>query len=236
MATKRRKLVFAGVCAGLLLLSFWLMIQRSNDGPEYKGHHLNEWVGALISDADIETDFEPSVTDIREAVRATGSNNIPLLVHWIETDTDNTALNRMFKVLPDWFNQLPIFNGPANSELVREDTARGAAAAFKFLGDKGTNAIPRLTQIVLTGNEPARERALDALRLIGNAAVPSVLSIAATPDPRESPVRFMAIGILSLHTNDITVRTFLAEATNDPDHHVASDAADALRGENSYNY
>jgi hypothetical protein len=233
MATKRRK-IFIGIGAVVLVISaiaFW----PARD-PMYKGHHLSEWVALSNHYVDDKTKFDPSETEILEAVMATAPNNIPLLIDWISGNTDFPLLARILEVMPRsaTLHIAKIIIGPLRR---RYERANGAAHAFKVLSsEQGAAAIPQLQKIVATGRLSSRERALNALIFIEKPAIPALVSIASTDDPSAPPIRFMAMGALSRNTDEPIVQAFLIKAAKDTNAQVALVARESLTGKNIYRH
>lgn len=234
MTTKRRRVVITLAFVAIVALTY--VLTRSEKEPIYKGHRMSEWLAVSAGYEGDESEFNPSGDEFLEAVNATATDNIPLLVDWISFDTENALMIRVFELLPQSATQLTIFTPVVRSLKRKVGRANGAVLAFRLLKSRGAPAIPKLRTIIASGNYSAQQRAIDALVYIDTPAVPALLSIAAIQESRQSQPRFAAIAALSLHIDDPSVRTFLTNAAKDANPHVALLAQQSLHGTNNYGY
>lgn len=234
MASKRRKLLIGFTCLVLLpICAFFFWPEKD---PMYKGHHMSEWLVLSYPHAEDKRSFNPSESEIWNAVMATAPKNIPLLIDWISADTDlPSPVGTIIYLMIRWHVPDSAVKTFLSGYERANARANGAAHAFKlFDSTQGATAIPQLKTIIATGKESARQRAFNALVYINKPALPALISIAATNNPSGSPIRFMAIGALSRHTDDPLVRKFLTKAATDTNAQVALIARESLNGRNSY--
>ena len=227
--TKCRKLVFLLACISAIGL---VCILVHTPDPVYQGHRLSEWMGQM-SQSDQATNgvFHPSETDVRAAILALGTNNLPLLAHFISFDSSKSVFIPVFHVMPLWFNRLSVFDYVGDWEERGNGRAYAATEAFKILGPAGTPAIPQLADILWHGSLVPGANALRALGYMGEPALPTILIAANLTN---CPTRYLAIRSFWAHTNNPDVYRFLTNALADPNPHVSSEAADALKGVELY--
>jgi hypothetical protein len=190
----RRGLLFlllpALVCAIFLLPGY-------QAGPVCRGRHLSEWI-ALRQTYEGK---EPATSAIREI----GTNAIPSLLDWIayEPPYFSYHLKPGYEALPKFLThtrpvQTLLFNTKAS------DRAQDAMDAFSALGPLALPAIPELIRrINNTNTTPTRIRATIALAHIGDAAVPTMISMLTSPEGAADLWLMQWIGMLGTNARPL---------------------------------
>lgn len=151
---KRTVVVVVGLIA---LVLGWKLTHKSE--PEYKGQPFSNWVLEIHYEAFDDPALQPTKSEIRDVVLTIGTNNLPLLAHWISYEHEKSISVRIFRVMPDWLAQLRIFESLIKKEDRKPDLAQCAVDAFEIIGGKGAPAIPDLKQILRTGSSISSSRA-----------------------------------------------------------------------------
>ena len=168
------------------MVAFW----PGKREPEYNGKRLSEWL-ALQSDHPADT---------AHAIRAIGTNGLPVLVSWAELQ------------VPEWRYNLAIgygrFPRPIHSDSLadffinRKATMRSfnCVFAFRVLGTNASAAIPELSRFVMDARNRDRRNAALALAYIGGRdALPPLL--AALEDKTAPDIRRALIAGAIPHLN-----------------------------------
>jgi HEAT repeat protein len=176
--------------------------------------------------------FSATENEVREALVLLGTNNLPLLVRWIDWEhtLKTRAVRAVFNVSPNWLLQSGIFDFMVTE---RRDLALSLRAmeVFRVLGPRAAPAIPRLTQLVMKRDPASGRSVLRAMEHIGEPSTPAIVSLASSS---KCPCRIDAVGLLWAHTNSPAVRIVLISAKSDPDLDVRRAAIHALNGEPSF--
>src|SRR5262245_11583533 len=100
--------------------------------PEYNGKKLSEWLALQRERPD----------DVTDAVRAIGTNALPVLVKWVEYQVPawHLKLLRLYQRVP----LLPFKSSIANDIANAKDQMRGynSAFAFRVLGADASTTVP----------------------------------------------------------------------------------------------
>lgn len=118
----------------------------------------------------IDGKLEPSKRQAKAAVDEIGTNAIPLLLDWIQTDTRRASYPRK------WVQKATRRSTSTHLRWLRRwafatyklERAEAAVWAFQLLGRDATPAIPSLMRIATT-NTPAARRAQTAMMAIDHA-------------------------------------------------------------------
>jgi hypothetical protein len=163
---RRVLLIVGGLAAACLLV---VVLSPSEKEPEYHGKKLSKWVLALDDPRPSDEAADPAGAS--EAIRALGTNAIPLLVKWIAYDPSDYRVN-FSKLLAG------LRFDPRQRSLRRlEGRTANSVTAFRCLGSVGVPAIPQLYFIMINGPSiSATTRARDSLAFIGEPAVPFLLT------------------------------------------------------------
>src|SRR5438477_5055437 len=150
--------------------------------PRWQGRALSSWAVDLAPDKP-----EGARIAAAAAVRAVGSNAVPLLVHWMRAPV----------VEPQW--KLRLHAWLSRQSLIKVkfemagDRRRKSVLAFEALGDSGQSAVPDLAKLLCDPDANRRGDAAAALAGIGAASVPAALAALQSPD-RE--VQRLAVWVL----------------------------------------
>lgn len=204
---KRGRILVVSVAIVVLGVVGWSIFHASSAPPEpmYKGKPLSYWLqGYVIASGPSAT------THANTAVRAAGTNAIPLLLRMLQTQdspTENKLVAWAFSIpyvrehytrpfdesFQAWqgFRDLGIIAAPAIPDLIKilnentnTTTVEYSAAILGGLGPAASNAVPTLLRIATGTNQAARDAALGALGQIHchpDTVVP--LLVAALHDP-----------------------------------------------------
>jgi hypothetical protein len=168
------------------VVAFW----PGDREPEYNGKKLSEWLALQR--------YRPE--EASDAIRAIGTNALPVLVSWTELQ------------VPDWRYNLAIgyssFPGPIHSDSLadffinQKATTRSfnSVFAFRILGTNASAAIPELSRFVMDTRNRDRRNAAHALAYIGGRdALPPLL--AALEDKTVPDIRRALIAGAMPHLN-----------------------------------
>jgi HEAT repeat protein len=198
----RRKTVFiASVCL-ILSLAVAIIVLHEPE-PSYGGKSLTEW----LQDA-ADAGREDELTRHRAAVQAMGTNCIPTLMEFLTYET------------PGWKQQMYAIanrvSGRYGVYFRDRDLNNFALIGFYLLGSDGAAAIPPLTRMMLSAEDPEGRRAAVALSSIGVDAIPALFEGLTNINPE---VRGFATyyGWNYLGTNAAPAIPYIVERLNDPD-------------------
>jgi hypothetical protein len=179
----------------ILLLGAFVAIafvfSRRESEPSYEGKPLSDWVvlhnprrGELVSDTE--------TNKAAAAIRAIGTNSLPLLITWIRYESPSHSR----RVLDPLMHRLPQFLVPRSYWRKADPVlAEDAAVAFAALGPSAAAAIPELAAIpITTTNWESACRAMDALSRIGPLSIPALINIATNSKARCRYVAILALG------------------------------------------
>ena len=218
------------VCSTLLFWMIWTLVPARE--PSYNGHSFSQWAACVSDDPTDPDRFSATDDEVRKALVLLSTNNLPLLVRWIDYDSNlkNRMVWRLFRISPHGLLQTGIFDFMVTE---RRDVAleRRAEQVFRVLGPRAAPAIPKLTQVVMKRDPAAGRCALRALKHLGEESAPALISLAVCA---KNPCRIDALGLLWAHTNFPAVRAVLISAKRDPDLDVRRAAIRALNGEEPY--
>src|SRR5580765_3612893 len=167
MRRRRILLLLTGcVSAALLLILLW-----PEPEPSYKGKPLSHWLAICV-----RTDNGPELLESAAAVRAIGTNAIPLLLKWLryEPSALNGKLNAAVEKAAGAIGDSPVVDSLLNRGY---HYSQCAVAGLSILGSNASPTIPQLVRMMYdTTNCPYSSRqALQALQTIGADAVPPLL-------------------------------------------------------------
>jgi hypothetical protein len=183
--------------------------------PEYQGKKLSEWVAMAQEN--------PDPPEVDAAIIAIGTNNIPLLLRWLDYKPSK---------LREWVDD---YSGDVPDKLkflVRnrpDERADMAESTFQVLGMRAVAAIPELLRQAPQHDDGPDMRAFNCLGYMGEASFPAVARIVTN---RNSPSRGEAVACIrsmtNLGTNTAPAVRLLSEFTRDSDRQIAEDAIRGL--------
>jgi HEAT repeat protein len=236
MRLNQRKLVWAGIVVGLILVGLCLISVQTRNEPVYQGKTLTQWLKQLddgdafgISSSSRPT-FTRKQTEAAEAIRAIGTNALPFLMEDIHAHPSEKAaafkVKREIDSITTWF-----FRGRLNlgglGEITSEDRVRWRAAqGLSALGPLVKPAIPELTRLLFTNYfHSSIKEAAYALAGIGPEGV-AVLTNAPGKEEWSGMCAIWALGQhLATGTNAIP---FLINATTSSSEGTACGAIQVL--------
>ncbi len=160
MRVNRKKIVWSGfILLAAILVYFFFFTSAARKEPIYQGKTLTQWLKQLddgevegISSGSLPT-FTRAQIEAAEAIRAIGTNALPLLIEDIHAHPSEEALR--FKLL-----RLLHLNGIGMSfgtrtyfstDITSEDRVRWRAAqGLSALGPLAKPAVPELTRLLFT--------------------------------------------------------------------------------------
>jgi len=216
---KRRRIVL--IFAGCALTVLFLIFLWPESEPSYKGKSLSQWLT-------IYGEQESSREEAAEAVRAIGTNSLPVLVkrlHYEPGRMHNLARSLVDK-LPDAISESRAADYVLNRGYYHSDLAY---SGFMILGQDASPAIPGLISMICdTNSQFSNLRALNALACIGPKALPAV-SEALSDRKRKN--RDLLLGFVDAMANSVNGPepfAVLAHSVGDSDRNVAERAVTAL--------
>jgi HEAT repeat protein len=160
MRVGRKKIVWSGfIILAAILLCVVCFRRPARNEPMYQGKTLTQWLTQLddgevegISSGSLPT-FTRAQIEAGEAIRAMGTNALPLLIVDIHAHPSEAALRfRLFRLLH--LNGMGMSFGPRNyfsTDVTSEDRTRWRAAqGLSALGPLAKPAIPELTRLLFT--------------------------------------------------------------------------------------
>lgn len=179
------------------------------EGPEYKGKRLSEWV------VYVRPASEPLDSPDRgvEAVRQIGTNALPFLLKWIRYKPPQWR-EKVGRILPD----------------MNVHRALGAWMGFRALGPQAAGAIPELGRLL---NDPAyaylHTDIVYVLPHLGKDAFPLLLeTLTNLQDPDRAVAALMIGNMHKLGTNCVPAVPVLLQYLSDSNDYVAECSARAL--------
>ena len=157
-----RKLM--ALCATLIIVAgaIALMVKfPTADEPSYQGLSLTEWIQKYV---DVEgrdagfPDIERNNKKCKEALMAMGTNAIPELLSWLQTEgspPQNMIVEALNKVLPE-----------KHKILTARDRNVMSFTGFRLLGKSGQPSIPALIELTKHIDPMVRIDALSCLRAV----------------------------------------------------------------------
>jgi HEAT repeat protein len=173
--------------------------------PRYEGKRLSVWVNDLSASTSHEQaplQTAAYMSTWTNAVRAIGTNGLPLYLQWIEERNDS---------LRDYFavNALQILGFraepaiPALADMLKNDQIASPAALC--LGSIGPAAIPALIQAVETLTNHGQSQAIYTLADFGPIARPAIPALTQIAK-RDSPLAWPAMqALVEIETNTALV-------------------------------
>jgi hypothetical protein len=228
---RRWRVLLLLICSAVTAWVIWAFLPGRE--PSYHGHSLSQWAACVSTNDFPDADrFSTTQDEVREALTLLGTNNLSLLVRWIDWEhTLKTRAKRaLWDVSPSWLVQIGILDSLV-TEMRDYDLSLRAVEVFRVLGLRAAPAIPRLTGLVMRRDAASGRSALRALELIGEPSTPAIVFLAGCS---KCPCRVDALGLLWAHTNSPAVRTVLINAKSDPNSYVRGAAIHAFNGEPSY--
>jgi hypothetical protein len=202
MSPKRR--ILLAILATLLVLGLGVLMYLREQEPSYEGRALSEWLSVYATNM-------PEGSGIRErekaeqAVRAIGTNAVPVLLRWMDPHPDFAAYAAL-----------------VGRRKLRADLA---LVGFKILGAEARQAVAELSRWMKAGDV----RATVALGWIGEHGLAELLAVASD---HQSTNRRLAILVIansrSLGTYTNRTLTVLMDAVTDSDGAVREAAKNAL--------
>lgn len=170
----RNRLKIALSILGVVALGviFWELLTAAE--PRYQGRPLHLW----LADFDLSPTRQPERA--AEAVRASGTNALPLLTQMICTKDPRWKIVLMALNDRQSYFQVPL----TEARVVRFR----AVEAYRILGALGKGSVPTLIRIMTAEPRPeVRADVATALGWIGPAAeeaIPALLQASENPDPQ----------------------------------------------------
>jgi len=170
----------------------------------------------------------PGWQDTRKYVREIGTNGLPQMLRWIAEDRPQwkaKAFDFHEKQLPSVLKTKLIHDWLSGER--EELHAKAGVCGFEILGPTAVPALPALERIALDSNHPARSaRAIDALKSIGQDAVPALVRILIAPNSTNQLQVFNVLG--SMGTNAGPAVPVLIELLKNKDVDIAASALNTL--------
>jgi hypothetical protein len=210
--------IFAVVLCGVLAVVFW----PEKREPVYKGRKLSEWVNTLTS-----SDNAAGQAQAKEAIRAIGTNGIPLYLEWISYQSGlwNRFQNQIGAQARKWLS----VEGSPDERARRRVLV--AVSAFEDLGALGAPAVPMLVAYATNaarGDSDSQRVAITAntiLANMGTAAAPEVLSLMTNGNAQVRICAVMTEGF----SKDRRVVAQIQKSLEDSDPMIRATAAAVLK-------
>lgn len=227
------------VILGLIVLAvvcFAFLQPRAE--PKYQGRYLSEWLATYdaarhrLAVSTVHNPSDPNqqaLAQAEHAVRAIGTNALPYLVAWIDSDLPPWRTNLRAK-LPRWLARRDVVTRAILGGAFYRSGA--AVFGFKILGTNATPAIPELEALMKsTKRRDTPIRAIHALEGIGSQAFPAFTNALADPShPRRALVVFALGNMASFQSAESTnlYLPVLLQSFADPDRYVRTAATNAV--------
>ena len=198
--------------------------------PAYHGKSLRYWLKGYHAANGSWNTATPQAAD--EAVRHLGTNAIPVLLKMLaEKDSaSDIRLLRWSHTWRRWAGKLPLVHVSPIPHLHSYESIE-ALQAFRALGSAGVGAVPELTRQLDLSPPPGNQGTIElVLAFIGPAAkeaVPALLRRLQDVSPNTRGNSLFALGCI--HADSELVVPEATKALGDPDPHVRTEAATALR-------
>jgi hypothetical protein len=148
---------------GIGVVAFW----PGEREPEYDGKKLSDWLAVQ----------NERPTEVSDAVRAIGTNGVPILIRWVEYQTPpwRYRLARMYFKVSRFMYSDSLVNILVNGKAKMR--SYNSLFAFRILGTNASPAIPELARFVTDARNRDRKAAAQALAHIGGRdALPPLLA------------------------------------------------------------
>ncbi len=211
---KRRKCwigLVAVIVGAITAVGFW----PAQKEPEYQGTKLSEWVAM--------TEESPHLPIVETAIITIGTNNIPLLLHWLDYKQ-----SKIREWVDDHSDSMP----DKLKFLVRnraDERADAAETVFRVLGMRATAAIPELLRQAPQHVEASDMRAFICLCYMGEASFPAVARMATNKQSAARGQAAWCVGSMeNLGINTVPAVRLLCELIRDSDRQIAQEAVKGL--------
>lgn len=189
--------------------------------PAYKGRRLSTWLETFQNPW-----YDATMKQENEAIRALGTDCIPVLLQWVQTEPPVRSTN--------WYAIVNAVLIRLNRNWELKDKVRlrinGAINAFHALGWEAQEAVPELSRLLLeTKSKAVARQAARALMPLGAPAFPARIAGLTNQDPGVRAIAasgFQRYGGANAHT----VLPLLIQCLSETNEHVAAVAACTLGG------
>jgi HEAT repeat protein len=199
--TKAFRILTAVLLVGAVIVASRRVLRPPQAGPIYQGRTLRAWSNT------------PKLTrdEWRTAVRAIGTNAIPLLLEMLEEE--DSAVRRSAIRLAQAQHIVPVRLIPADARH------RQAEDGFKALGEDADSAVPALVQLYEhSHSEWSRNLAASVLGAMGPAAKAAVPQLVRGATGTNPVLRLTSLGALcEIHSEPDLVVPIFTNCLADPD-------------------
>ena len=163
---KRRKRIILLACGVIAIWLAWALIPERE--PKYNGHTLSEWALAASPHEGVNGQstrtgkFNPTTAEVRTALIAIGTNNLPLLVRRMSSDQTKGTAEKLIGFLPEKIRPTPARAFLTHKSQEQAKLAYSSVRVFAMLGPLGTPAIPQLVKLLNGGAPTPAFRAMGA--------------------------------------------------------------------------
>jgi hypothetical protein len=171
LAMKIRQKWLALLIVGAAIIPIFLIFRQGRE-PTYEGRPLSYWIDAIDAGDRNESD------KAEQAIKQIGTNGVSFALEWIayKPPAWKTYLWRVhFKTQNSTARWIPVW-ATGEKEIQRR---RNAMMVFYWLGPSAEHSIPRLTEIARNPDRYLRERACQALLVIGWQSFPAYVQLLA---------------------------------------------------------
>src|ERR1044071_6238767 len=171
-------LAVAAMVTVIVVVAAAVVLWPGETEPQYQGKKLSEWLDAYKRSSAFEPVAWAKQIDgkTQQAVRNIGTNALPFLLRWIESDPweRHTERARLIARLPQRLQKIGFVERWAAAPV----SYRGPLG-FMILGPQGGGAIPRLDELV-RDTSPSKESvafcAAASLGYVGKQGLPVLIS------------------------------------------------------------
>ena len=165
---KRGRLALLILCGCVLVAGVvWVAWPRERE-PEYQGRKLSEWLqiyGESFYSSPSDDVALAKDREVKKAVQHIGTNAVPWLLRWlVQSSGPPEVVKRLVRRIPLSFART-LWTTRLNSH---------ALIGFSLLGPEASPAIPQL--VTWLGDPKKRKQAIHALGMIGEPALPALIS------------------------------------------------------------
>jgi peptidoglycan/xylan/chitin deacetylase (PgdA/CDA1 family) len=219
---KRHRIVLMGLLLAVLAIAAWFALRPSE--PEYQGKKLSAWLDDLVGASSVESEDADAADVVRrqtqsaDVIRHIGTNALPYLLRLLEDKPQESPFRDRIE---DLLNKQPI-------EQIRlperKDRSWHAFQGFAALGPIASPSIPKLERMLK--DERLSCEAVECLRVIGSAAIPTLIRAVTNSDRRAQSRALLTLGDFGPAVSQLT--PMMLEIVRTTNHALADQALRVL--------
>lgn len=205
----------------------YVVFRPKTPNPVYQGRRLSEWLVTTQTPVLRTGNFmlyDPVRDDAALAIRAVGTNALPLLLEWLNAEPNSLLTNFATALAPNGWLPNNSWRQRLLDKLEPWDYLRRRSCAytgFRILGSNAFPAVPAL-QLIASRSKPRDNEAVFILTGMGSVAVPALTKALAANPYSESRIHILnGLGFIA-SSNAVPG---VISALHDPDPDVVAAAA-----------